>query len=106
MDYKLCPFLKKNCVKHECVLFTHLIGANPQTGQPTDDFGCSLAFLPILLVENSNMIRQNSSSTDKVANQIGTQRAEFFSSLPEDARQRLIQANPKLLTSQEENNVR
>lgn len=93
------PDKKQDCIKHECEFYSHLIGMNPQTGQPTDQFGCAVSFIPILLIENANMIRQSAASTDKVANQINSQRAEFLGTLSDEARNRLLQSAPKLLTS-------
>lgn len=97
MEGQHCPFIRKNCNKHECVLYVHLLGMNPQTGQPTEEWKCSLAFLPILMVENSNMIRQGTASTDKVATQLQKSRAEFIGALSEEGQKRLVQSAPKLL---------
>lgn len=61
-----------------------------------DKFGCAIEFLPILLVENAQMIRQTAASTDKVANQVQKSRAEFLGALPNDAQKRLLDADVKL----------
>lgn len=96
MDGEFCPFIQKKCVKHKCAMFTHLVGMNPQTSQPTDEWGCSLAILPILLVENSNMTRHASASMDKVANEVKSHHASFVGALSEETRQRLINARLKM----------
>lgn len=64
---KKCPFIGKKCSAHDCAFYTHLVGMNPQTGQPTDEWKCAIAWLPVMLVENANMTRQATASTDKVA---------------------------------------
>ena len=70
MKSKLCPLIKKPCIEHDCEFYTHLIGLNPQTGAQEDKWGCAIAYLPILLVENANVSRQGNASMDKVATEI------------------------------------
>lgn len=95
----LCPFLKKKCIQHKCALYSHLLGMNPQTGQPSDHWGCSLALLPLLLVENTNMIRQDTASVDKTANQVNKLRAEIIGAMSDEARARLEMSKPELLSN-------
>lgn len=96
----ICPFLsalrKQDCIESKCKMWTHLMGKNPQNETMIDKFGCAVEFLPILLVENAQMIRQTAASTDKVANQVQKSRAEFMGALPTKAQQRLIDAGPKI----------
>lgn len=87
---KKCPLLKKKCIEHDCEWFTHLVGMSPQTGQPQDEWGCAVKWLPILLVENSNMSRQVAASIDRNNN-------TFFSALPDHIQQRVAASNPNLL---------
>ena len=65
-----CPRLRGPCIEKKCKFWTHLYGKNPQSDQTLDKFGCAIEFIPILLVENAQMIRQAAASTDKVANQV------------------------------------
>lgn len=65
-----CPLLRGPCIEQKCKFWTHLYGKNPQSDQTLDKFGCAIEFIPILLVENAQMIRQAAASTDKVANQV------------------------------------
>lgn len=71
-----CPLIKKKCVGAKCRFWTHLLGKNPQTEGTIDKFGCAIEFLPILLVENAQMVRQGAASTDKVANMVNGLRGE------------------------------
>lgn len=91
-----CPFIAKKCVESKCRLWTHLLGKNPQGDGVVDKFGCAIEFLPILLVENAQMIRQTAASTDKVANQVQKSRAEFIGALTQDAQKRLLDADPQV----------
>lgn len=65
-----CPFIGKKCVESKCRFWTHLLGKNPQGEGTVDKFGCAIEFLPILLVENAQMVRMGIASTDKVATQV------------------------------------
>ena len=67
---KMCPLLKGDCVEHGCKFYVHLIGNNPQTGAPEDKFDCTFAFLPILLIENSQMQRQTHGELNSFRNEI------------------------------------
>lgn len=71
-----CPLIKKKCVETKCRFWTHLLGKNPQTEGTIDKFGCAIEFLPILLVENAQMVRHGAASTDKVANVVNGLRGE------------------------------
>lgn len=100
---KKCPYRftlpasKQGCIQHECEFYINIMGAHPQTGELINDFRCSISFLPVLMVENSNQQRQTASEVSKVANQINRQRSEFLGALPQEARDRLVQADVKVL---------
>ena len=53
-----CPLIKADCKGIECTFFTQVQGVHPSTGVPTSEWGCAIAWLPFLLIENSNMQRQ------------------------------------------------
>lgn len=75
---KKCPLVKDECWEHACEFYTHLIGRDPQTGAEKDDWGCSIKFLPILLIENANETRKGAASTDKVANEVRGHHVTFL----------------------------
>lgn len=68
----VCPLnqspVEKVC--HKCPLYINIRGVDPNTGKDVDQWGCSLAFLPMLLIENSQQQRQTAASVDKVANEV------------------------------------
>lgn len=49
------------------MLFVQLQGKNPQTGLDVNEFSCALAWLPLLLIENSQQQRHTCASVDKLA---------------------------------------
>jgi hypothetical protein len=67
-----CPWWKKTMdqVCHVCPLWVKIEGAHPQTGERIDEWNCSFAFAPILLVENSLRQKQTAAAVDKVANEV------------------------------------
>lgn len=64
-----CPLLKKDCVQLQCNWFIQVRGTNPNTGQEVDEWGCSIAWLPHLLIENANQTRQAGAATESFRNE-------------------------------------
>jgi hypothetical protein len=64
-----CPLLKKDCVQMKCNWFIQVRGTNPNTGQEVDEWGCSVAWLPHLLIENASQIRQAGAATESFRNE-------------------------------------
>ncbi|MBI4396261.1 MAG: hypothetical protein HY548_04135 [Elusimicrobia bacterium] len=50
-----------------------------------------------LLIENAQMTRQSSASTDKVATEIQRSRMTMIAAMPQEAQERLGMSAPKLL---------
>lgn len=49
-----CPLDSFNpCRQFDCAWFMKIAGKNPNTGEPTEEWGCSMAWLPILMIENA-----------------------------------------------------
>ena len=43
-------------------------GKHPNSGQDVDEWGCSMAWMPILLIENSQMQRQTGAAVESFRN--------------------------------------
>lgn len=65
---KLCPLLNKACIEHQCKFFVHVLGKDPQNDQVIDHWDCTFAFLPKLMIENSNMQRQTGAAIESFRN--------------------------------------
>lgn len=66
-----CPLNSFNpCKELECAWFMKLRGSNPNTGQEVDEWGCTMAWLPILLIENSQQQRQTGSAVESFRNEM------------------------------------
>mgnify|MGYP001014722414 FL=1 len=40
----------KPCRQLECAWFIKIRGQNPNTGEEIDDYGCSIAWMPVLMI--------------------------------------------------------
>jgi hypothetical protein len=64
-----CPLLKKECIGLECAWITQIRGTNPNTGAEIDEWGCSIGWLPVLLVEGSNQQRHTTAAVESFRNE-------------------------------------
>ena len=60
----------KPCRQLECAWFMKVRGTNPNTGQEVDEWGCSIAWLPILLIDNSQQQRQTGAAVESFRNEM------------------------------------
>ena len=71
-----CPAtgFAKSCreivAEFECPKFIKISGQNPNDGQPVDRFGCVDSFIPMLLIENSQMQRQTGAAVESFRNEM------------------------------------
>lgn len=45
-------------------------GNNPNTGEEIDDYGCSIAWLPVLMIENSQQQRSTGAAVESFRNEM------------------------------------
>ena len=64
-----CPLLKKECVQLQCSWFIQVRGTDSNTGKEIDEWGCSISWLPHLLIENANQTRQAGAATESFRNE-------------------------------------
>lgn len=60
----------KPCRQLDCAWFMKVRGNNPNTGEEIDDYGCSMAWLPVLMIENSQQQRQTGASVESFRNEM------------------------------------
>lgn len=65
-----CPLIKKDCIGLQCSWFTQMRGTNPNTGADVDEYACAIAWLPMLLTENSQQQRQTGAAVESFRNEI------------------------------------
>jgi hypothetical protein len=65
-----CPLLKKDCIEHKCAWYIQVRGMNPNTGENMDNWGCSVAWMPFLSIENSQQSRQTGAAVESFRNEV------------------------------------
>jgi hypothetical protein len=70
MKGKYCPLIKKDCIENKCSWYTYIRGYNPNTGQEVDEWGCTVNFLPMLLIENSQQQRSTGAAVESFRNEM------------------------------------
>lgn len=77
----LCPLIKKTCIESQCKFWVHIQGAHPQTGAALDHFDCSVAWLPVLLVEQSRRVIGVSAAVESMRNEVVQRQDELNSAV-------------------------
>ena len=65
----LCPLIGEDCRELECAWYTQISGTNPQTGEPVNEYGCAVAWIPFLQVDNSKVVNQMGSAIESFRNE-------------------------------------
>lgn len=66
-----CPLDGFNpCRQTGCGWFTRLAGTNPNTGAETEEWGCAMAWLPLLLIETAGQSRQTGAAVESFRNAV------------------------------------
>ncbi|MEB0137987.1 MULTISPECIES: hypothetical protein [unclassified Undibacterium] len=64
-----CQQVKDNAI-HQCAWYTKLAGKHPSTGSDIDEYGCAVAWLPILLIENAHQQRSTAAAIASFRNEM------------------------------------
>lgn len=67
---EFCPLLKKKCIGLDCSWLTRIQGVDKNTGNQVDEYQCAIAWLPMLLVENSGQQRQTGAAVESFRNEM------------------------------------
>jgi len=66
-----CPLDGFNpCRQLDCAWFMKIVGKNPNTGADVEDWGCAMAWMPILTIENSQQQRQTGAAVESFRNEM------------------------------------
>lgn len=66
-----CPLHNfQPCKKLQCGWFIKVRGTNPNTGEEVDDWGCAVAWMPVLLIENSQQQRSTGAAVESFRNEM------------------------------------
>lgn len=66
-----CPLDGFNpCRQLECAWFMKIKGKDPQSEKEIEEWGCAIAWLPILMIENSQQQRGTSAAVESFRNEM------------------------------------
>jgi len=65
-----CPLIKKDCVGLKCSWYTQMRGTNPNTGEPVDEWGCAVAWMPVMAVEIAQKSNQTGAAVESFRNEV------------------------------------
>ncbi len=69
-----CPYTGHQdlCRKHymNCPKWIQVIGHNPNTGEQMNEWACADTWLPVLMIENSQMQRQTGAAVESFRNEM------------------------------------
>lgn len=66
-----CPLNSfEPCKELECAWFMKIVGTNPNTGKEIEEWGCAMAWLPIMMIENSQQQRQTGAAVESFRNEM------------------------------------
>lgn len=67
-----CPLWRKPMSKvcKTCPMWTLVRGVDSNSGKEIDRWNCALSFLPMLLIENSQMSRQTGAAVESFRNEV------------------------------------
>jgi hypothetical protein len=87
----------KPCRQLDCAWFLKISGKDPQSNKEIDEWGCSMAWLPIMMIENSQQQRSTGAAVESFRNEMvkaneATTRALLASN-------DIIENKPKLIRS-------
>lgn len=73
-------------------------GANPNTGDDVDEWGCSMAWLPVLMIENSQQQRHTGAAVESFrnemvkANEVGQRVLLAAAGVPQQAQHMILES--------------
>jgi hypothetical protein len=99
----ICPMMGgKPCVEDgsivdgelvACKFWVNVMGKNPQTGETINNGDCAIAWMPVLLIENSKVNRETGAAVESMRNESVSTGQQLTSALLEVAKKDV----PKLI---------
>jgi hypothetical protein len=76
----ICPYMsavdldgnlvKVKCLEYECAKYVQIIGTDKNTGKDVSEWKCSDAWLPLLLIDNTQEARISGATMDSLRNHV------------------------------------
>jgi hypothetical protein len=87
----ICPMMGgKPCVEDgaivdgelvACRFWVNVMGSNPQTGETINNGDCAIAWMPVLLIENSKVNRETGAAVESARNEAVKSSTELVNAL-------------------------
>jgi len=66
-----CPLHSfEPCKQLDCAWFTQVRGTDPNSGKEVDEWACAIAWMPMLMIENSQQQRQTGAAVESFRNEM------------------------------------
>ncbi len=66
-----CPLNNfKPCKQLDCAWFIEIHGTNPNTGELVKDWGCTMAMMPMMLLENAKQQHSTAAAVESFRNEM------------------------------------
>lgn len=66
-----CPLHSfEPCRQLDCAWFTQVRGTNPNSGKEVDEWACAIAWMPMLMIKNSQQQRQTGAAVESFRNEM------------------------------------
>jgi hypothetical protein len=66
-----CPLNNfEPCKQLDCAWFIEIHGTHPNTGEPLKDWGCAMAMMPMMLIENARQQHSTASAVESFRNEM------------------------------------
>ena len=66
-----CPLNSfEPCKQLDCAWFIEIHGTNPNTGEPLKDWGCAMAMMPMMLIENARQQHSTGAAIESFRNEM------------------------------------
>jgi hypothetical protein len=66
-----CPLNSfEPCKQLDCAWFIELHGTHPNTGEPLKDWGCAMAMMPMMLIENAKQQHSTAAAVESFRNEM------------------------------------
>ena len=95
----ICPMMGGECVEDgairngelvACRFWVTVHGVHPQTGETVNNGDCAMAWMPVLLIENSKVNRETGAAVESLRNENVTIGQHLVSAIGEAQQTRLI----------------
>lgn len=60
----------EECRQMDCAWFVKIAGTNPNSGKEIEEWGCAMAWMPVLLIEGAQQSRQTGAAVESFRNEM------------------------------------